>query len=65
MNADYACEKISGLGGRNYKKLQQVRWLKDRDGFAFVVKVLGTPIANDWRKDVSSQTTVECWRRHR
>ena len=40
MNADYACEKISGPGGRNYK-LQQVKWLKDRDGFVFVVKVLG------------------------
>ena len=45
-------------------KLQQVKWLKDRDGFVFVVKVLETPIAHDWRKDVSSQTVVECWRRH-
>ena len=26
---------------------------------------LGTPIAHDWRKDVSSQTVVECWRRDR
>ena len=33
-------------------KLQQVQWLKDRDGFVFVVKVFGTPIAHDWRKSV-------------
>ena len=26
---------------------------------------LGTPTAHDWRRDVSSQTVVECWRRDR
>ena len=26
---------------------------------------LETPIAHDWRKNVSSQTVVECWRRDR
>ena len=40
MNADCACEKISGPGGRN-TKLQQVKRSKVRDGFAFVVKVFG------------------------
>ena len=41
MNADYACEKISGPAGRNLQQLQQVKWSKDRDGFVFVVKVFG------------------------
>ena len=51
MNADYACEKVSGPAGRMFPSSMSER--------------LGTPIAHDWRKDVSSQTVVECWRRDR
>ena len=40
MNADYACEKFQVLEVA-ISKLRQVKWLKDRDGFVFVVKVLG------------------------
>ena len=40
VNADHACEKISGPGGLKYQTATGC-WLKDRDGFAFVVKVFG------------------------
>ena len=45
MNADFACEKFQVLEVA-ITKLQQVRWLKDRDGFAFVVKVFGDTYCN-------------------
>ena len=45
-------------------KLQKVKWSKDRVSCS-MSECLGTPIAHDWRKDVSSQTVVECWRRDR
>ena len=35
-----SCEKISGPGGRNYKTATG-EMVEDRDGFVFVVKVLG------------------------
>ena len=37
--------------------------IEGQDGLAFVVKVFGD--TNDLRKDDSSQTTVECSRRHK
>ena len=40
MNADYACEKISGLAGRNYTT-QQVKWSKNKDVFVFDAKAPG------------------------
>ena len=58
MNADYACEKISGSGGRKYKTATDE--MVEGQG-RFRVRYQSV-----WgRKDVSSQTTVECWRRHR
>ena len=43
------------------------RWNGRRTGTvsSSLSKCLGTSIAHDWRKDVSSQTTVECCRRYR
>ena len=65
MNADYACEKISGPGGRKYKTATG-EMVEGQGRFSCSLsKCLVTPIANDWRKEVSSQTIVECWRRHR
>ena len=39
MNADYACEKISGPAGRNYKTATDE--MVEGQGFVFVVKVFG------------------------
>ena len=44
-------------------KLQQLKWSGTVS--CSLSKCLETPNAHDWRKDVSSQTTVECWRRDR
>ena len=64
MNADYACEKISGPGGRNYKTATGAM-VEGQGRFRVrLSKCLGTPITYDWRKDVSAQTIVKCWRRH-
>ena len=58
MDADYACEKISGPAGPNYK-LRQVKWSEERDGFEFDVRVFGDTICTRLeRKNVSSQTVV-------
>ena len=65
MNADYACEKNSGPGGRNYKTATG-EMVEGQGRFRVRCQsAWGTPIAYDWRKDVSSQTIVECWRCHR
>ena len=65
MNADYACEKISGPGGRNYKTATG-EMVEGQGRFRVRCQsVWGHLLQMDWRKDVSSQTTVECWRRHR
>ena len=53
MNADYACEKVSGPAGRNYKTATGD--IVEGQGS----ERLETPTAHDWRKDVSSQTVVE------
>ena len=37
MNADYACAKVSGPAGRNYKTATS-EMVEGRDGFVFVVK---------------------------
>ena len=48
--------EVSSPAGRNHKTAT----------CEFDVRAcLGTPIAHDWRKDVSPQTVVECWRRDR
>ena len=65
MNADYACEKISGPGGRNYKTAAgemvegQGRFrVRCQSAWGHLLQMPG-------EKNVSSQTIVECWRRHR
>ena len=65
MNADYACDKISGPAGRNYRTATGEMVEGQVTVSCSLSKFLVTPIAYDWRRDVSSQTIVECWRCHR
>ena len=59
MNADYACEKISGPAGRNCKTATG-EWVEGTGTVSCSLsECLGTPLAHDWRKDVSSQTIAE------
>ena len=50
MNADYACEKISGPGGRNYKTAAG-EMVEGQGRFRVRCQsAWGTPIANAWEK---------------
>ena len=63
MNADCACEKVWGPAGRNYKTATG-EVVEGQGTFpSSMSECLGTPTAHDWRRDVSSQTVVECWGR--
>ena len=64
-NADYACEKISGPAGRNYKTATGENGRRTGMFPSSMSERLESPIADDWRIDVRSQTVVECWRRDR
>ena len=65
MNADYACEKISGPAGRNYKYATG-EMVEGQGRFRVRCQsVWGRQLHMTGEKDVSSQTTVECWRRYR
>ena len=65
MNADYACEKISGPGGRNYKTATG-EMVEGQGRFRVSLsKCLGTPTAHDWREKTSVHKPLLSAGRHR
>ena len=65
MNADCACEKISGPAGRNYRTATG-EMVEGQGRFRVRCQsVWGHQLHMTVEKDDISQTTVECWRRDR
>ena len=62
MNADYACEEISGPAGCNYKTAAG-EMVEGKGRFRVRCQsAWGHQLHMTGEKDVSSQTIVECWR---